>query len=300
MIHLPPLPVHIRALGVYGADVADESQEGRFLSPRDCPTCGGKGFFYWYVRDSVEWWRNKEKDPHLAANYVCPHYPDFPEQWVLYRNLMDANIGLHLQRLSVADFATDQAAIVLEYLTSIHAYYRAGIGLLLHGTMGTGKTLTAVLIAKAAMAFGFSVYYTPFADMVTKYRNEYRWKNEERQKFYRHKIEASDFLVIDEIGRESRMGYQASITNEAIMSIDLVIRRRMERCLPTLMTTNLTPDQVRDAYGANIASLLANCDVHEFFGSDYRSDNRSRALEEAKKGLIRPIHLAPISVLEMA
>jgi DNA replication protein DnaC len=89
---------------------------------------------------------------------------------------------------------------------------------------------------------------------------------EERTKMEMSLIE-SDFLVLDDVGREYRKEGSSWVGS----NIDAYFRKRMNSHLPTLMTSNFSLTKMRDLYGDSIMSILRGSLVEiEVTGKDYR------------------------------
>jgi len=97
------------------------------------------------------------------------------------------------------------------------------------------------------------------------------WKDEEARALYKEKILGAEFLVIDEVGNESK-------TNTTLVSgcFNDILRQRAGGVLPTIVTSNLYFDKIRRVYGEEVYSILNECcSVHKFEGVDFRQGMRS-------------------------
>jgi DNA replication protein DnaC len=231
---------------------------------RGCPTCRGKKSFLW---------RGEKQE--------C----DCELQVVLHMLYLSAGIGPLYQRLDWDDYEGDTKArdFVFGYLRRHAAFFSAGFGLILHGPYGTGKTMLVNLAAKDLLRLGYGVYATTFPAMVDMFTKGWG-DNAEKERFER-KIIDSDFLVLDDIGKEFR-----SKTNLAESTFDHILRQRAVNLRPTVLTTNMSEDELAYGYGAAIFSLLRErSDSHEMTGEDWRSEAHERSLSEIGRGEVRPI-----------
>lgn len=279
---LPPNPSGVRILKDHEASRIDASGETPWRSPlKGCKTCGDRRMF---VTPSN---RHKQPEPgDELLTYDC----DCRSQWVLHRFLLNSGIGYYYQHRAWEDLhAAPQQALeqVLEYLDHATAAIAAGRGLTLWSqSTGTGKTLTAVLALKSVLAIGQDGYFVQFNDMIDHSTDG--WRNPDERKWFNRKIRKAGVLVIDDVGREN-----PGRSNVVESMFDSVIRDRVNSGRPTIITTNLNPDQMHQGYGGNILSLLSEVNQQiDFSGVDYRPNRNQRAMAEVRMGLSYPICIA--------
>lgn len=257
----------------------DKDLEGRFSTPKDCPTCAGTGTFRWYLSEELE------PSVTQVGTYDCP----CEDQWMALRSMTAAGLKLHYQRMSVNDLEAKEPREALErYGAKYHEYLRAGIGMIMYGPNGNGKTLAAVLLAKNAMAHGLLVHFATFAEMIETFTSG--WHSQETKDWFRAKIRGAHLLVIDDIGKEMMSGLQRDTTNVARHVIDDVLRHRYSSGLPTVLTTNDRLDDLGSRYNMGILSLMSeNAFEYRFNGGDFRPRARERFEAELEASLTRPI-----------
>lgn len=208
---------------------------------------------------------------------------DCREQRNLYVRYARAGIGLTYQRLTWQDLGVpaDQLAPVHDYLAKLDEYVAAGMGLFLSGTVGSGKTTVLNLVLKECVRRDYDCYSTTFVGAVDEFAATWR-DNSEKQSFAR-RFEHSKVLGIDDVGKE----YPNKVTAH---TLDRILRTRDQEARPTLVTTNLTPDQVHQGYGGAVLSLLVGQSIEvPLRGEDFRIKARSRKVVEIEKGWTRPI-----------
>lgn len=278
---LPPLPGCITPLDTEDAVRVDKDLEGRFSTPEDCPTCGGDGTFVWYGAASA----TPELVDGLYGTFDC----SCEDQWMAMRFMTAAGLRLHYQRLAMTDFAADEPRAALErYGAKAHEYLRAGIGMVMYGPNGNGKTMAAVMLAKNAMAHGLLVHFATFSEIIDTFTSG--WKSEEAKDWFRRKIRGAHLLIVDDVGKEMMQGLQGNVSNVARHVIDDVLRYRYSSGLPTVMTTNDPLDDLASRYGISVLSLMSENAVQvRFTGSDWRPQARARFEAEVDSGLTRPI-----------
>jgi DNA replication protein DnaC len=72
-----------------------------------------------------------------------------------------------------------------------------------------------------------------------------------------------DWLFLDDLGAEKA-------TSWAITTLFLIIDRRIREMLPTVVTTNLTPEQIEEQLGPRVASRLSGMYCAYIDLPDYR------------------------------
>ncbi|MDO4749872.1 MAG: ATP-binding protein [Eubacteriales bacterium] len=141
------------------------------------------------------------------------------------------------------------------------------LNLLFSGGPGLGKTYLAAAIARVVSASGHSVAYDSVGAVLAVF---------ETQKFSRDSSEAADaaararqvlgcdLLILDDLGTEMNTGFTAG-------ALYTIINGRLVAGKKTVITTNLTADQLANRYGPQLASRLLG-DFHrlDFRGKDIR------------------------------
>lgn len=274
MHQLPALPDAIRVLR------QDESDRLQALHPdlpkslAQCVTCSGKKTF--------RWWDNYGDNEMQVVDYECP----CQDQFLLYKYLLNSGLGKQAARMFLIDaehVSPDVLAAMFEYEESAEYYVSRGIGLLLHGTHGNGKTLIASLLLKRLLADGVNGYFSTFTQMLDTYASG--WRSDEHRQWFDRKVRNAPLLVVDDIGREHKGRIETSSS-----SLDTVFRSRVQNALPTIITTNLSLDEFERAYSSGVMSLVTESSITQLFqGEDWRPKQKLRTQEEIKAKLSRPI-----------
>ena len=144
-----------------------------------------------------------------------------------------------------------------EYVTEFPEN-KDGIGLIISGPVGTGKThLAAAITHKIISDYGIPVQF--------KTAIEIHGELNEFEKATYDKYKKCDLLVIDDLGKEKSTDWR----KEKIFEI---INARYEDYLPTIITTNLTGKQLDDTFGAaTFSRLCESCRYLELSGRDWRT-----------------------------
>jgi len=122
--------------------------------------------------------------------------------------------------------------------------------ILLMGDVGLGKTFLCSAIANLLVAAKRQVVYftlSEFMDLVRLYKFE-------DDADYRDGIQRlldADLIILDDLGAEK-------VTEFAGQELFNIINHRMNRQKPMVISTNLTPGEIQEIYGARIASRILN------------------------------------------
>lgn len=133
--------------------------------------------------------------------------------------------------------------------------------LILAGPVGTGKTHLAVAVLNAAIEQGVQPYFIPAPDMIRKLGASYQ---DDSTMEYLWMLQGSELLVLDDAGKE-----MTQEKNKEFMF--QLLNNRYEGDRPTVITTNLSPNDLIGRYGDAVASRLREvADLVIVDGADYR------------------------------
>lgn len=269
---LLPLPATVRTLTDEALGWLEAQHPDLRRGPADCVTCQGRRTFRWWDAERT-----------VPVEYDCP----CNEQYILHLRLLYAGVGLAYQRLGWADFielpkAAEEAA--LEYVQHAETFVESGIGLLLWGDRGTGKTMLAELMLKELVCRhrvdGLSI---TFAALLEAFSGG--WRSVELKRWFDGRLRNAGLLLVNDVGREHRG--ERTIADS---TLEDVLRHRGEHGRPTVITSNLRPDELTTYYGPNTASLLTESMIEvEFRGRDQRVAVKARRRDEVRRGLTRPV-----------
>ena len=152
------------------------------------------------------------------------------------------------------------------------------LGLLLWGSVGTGKSFIAACIANALLEQGVPVLMTNFSKILNQMGGMY---SDERYQ-YIAPFSHYPLLIIDDLGIERNTEY-------ALEQVYAVIDERYKAGLPVIITTNLTMEELRqpeDVAHARIYSrVLEMCTPVQITGEDRRQKIGSRKQTVVKEVL---------------
>jgi DNA replication protein DnaC len=282
---LPPLPGHIRPLPNDDNAALEARYPGLAIDLKHCVTCKGAKTFRWYDGAGRPHSTQAPQTPPVVE-YDCP----CADQRILHRWLLNGGVTESYQRLGWGDlwyYPEGTKATVDQYLAHADGFIDSGFGLILYGSRGTGKTLLAHLVLKTLISRGYDGYSTSFTQMIDTYAGG--WTDKAERNWFNARVRNAGVLLVDDLGRERNKG--AGSVGES--ALEEVIRHRVARSKPTMITSNFSLDQIEGGYGGHTMSLLRErASTCKFEGADRRDEMRQRSTMEITAGLRRPVVLA--------
>lgn len=172
------------------------------------------------------------------------------------------------QNYSLDYFSGEDRARMQQNFDRLHTYAatfsRESDSLLLMGGTGLGKTHLSSAVAGAVIDRGFDVLYTSAIHMVGEFEKvKFHGGEDDTDRYF-----AVELLIVDDLGTELGGSFsEACLYN--------VIDTRICRGLPTVISTNLTAEQLSERYTGRLFSRLLG--VYKpllFCGSDVRFEKR--------------------------
>ena len=143
--------------------------------------------------------------------------------------------------------------------------------LILCGPAGSGKTHLAVAILRewvrsqkiTLSLMGGNGIFVTVPDLLLEIREAFGDKSDKSEADIVKKYATVDYLVLDDLGAEKT-------TEWSITTLYTIIDQRYRQELPTIVTTNLTIDEIGTQISERIASRLASGKVIKINAPDYR------------------------------
>jgi DNA replication protein DnaC len=155
----------------------------------------------------------------------------------------------------------------------IDDFYASGMGMVLWGDVGRGKTFMAACIANALIKKNIPVMMTSFNKIIGEIFSVTN-KTEYFKEFNRYKL-----LIIDDLGADRQNEY-------AMEQVYNVVDERYKNNLPMIVTTNLTINELKNPkkveYSRIYDRILEKCTPVGFQGKNYRHEIRNEQIEWAK------------------
>ncbi len=143
--------------------------------------------------------------------------------------------------------------------------------LLMSGRTGLGKTHLSLAIAKQVIENGFGVIYGSAPDLLSQIERE-RFSRSETDLQPMQLMLECDLLILDDLGAE----FSTSFTNAAVYQL---MNSRLNKRLPTIISTNLTLQELLKLYGERVFSRLIGSYIPLFFvGQDVRQKKEQVSL----------------------
>nr|UVM86206.1 MAG: AFG1-like ATPase [Bacteriophage sp.]UVM93959.1 MAG: AFG1-like ATPase [Bacteriophage sp.] len=164
--------------------------------------------------------------------------------------------------------------IARKYVENFDAMRSQGTGLLLCGSVGTGKSFLAAAIANELISQGTPCLMTNFSRIISRISEKFGGDQK-----YLDNLNRFDLLIIDDLGAERDSEYMW----EKVMD---VIDARYRAGLPLIVTTNLNPKDLYDPSDIRrqrvFSRLKEMCIFLEVNGADRRSKKMQDKLTAAK------------------
>lgn len=164
--------------------------------------------------------------------------------------------------------------IARKYVENFNAMREQGTGLILCGSVGTGKSFLAAAIANELISQGTPCLMTNFSRIISRISEKFGGDQK-----YLDNLNRFDLLIIDDLGAERDSEYMW----EKVMD---VIDARYRAGLPLIVTTNLNPKDLYDPSDIRrqrvFSRLKEMCIFLEVNGADRRSKKMQDKLTAAK------------------
>jgi len=167
-----------------------------------------------------------------------------------------------------SDFTNDEEAlgVVKKYLKNTSEMLKMGSGLYLWGANGTGKTMLMNLAFKDFIRKGYKVRILSMDEAVDQYTSG--WYSESSRREFMDSMLKASFLGIDEFGKND-----VALPDLVKRVMESVLRYRVQSNLPIWIASNTEPQNVKNIFSEDIASLLNEAVLGVCVrGEDYRKN----------------------------
>ena len=139
--------------------------------------------------------------------------------------------------------------------------------LLFQGGTGLGKTFLSACVAREVASRGFSVCYDSSSAVVGSFEAQ-KFTHDEQADARVKRMLSCDLLILDDLGTEMPTPFAES-------ALYTLINTRLTNGKKTIISTNLSYDELEKRYGAQIYSRIRGCfDRLPFVGQDIRQIKR--------------------------
>lgn len=143
-------------------------------------------------------------------------------------------------------------SFVQDYLDNIENNIDEGNGICFIGSNGVGKSFLSCIILKEMYRHRYSCRRVTFSSYINAYTESWGASKSDKdvieQDLY-DKYKGVEFLVLEEIGKEIDSKIAKPILED-------LLRYREEQGLVTIICSNLTPQTLKELYGASVCSLI--------------------------------------------
>ena len=222
--------------------------------PPLCPHCGGSGYVGSRMCSCLEELCRQEQRRELSAlTQGGESFAGFDLNY--YSDKIDSRLGFSHRR------------IMEKTLDTCRRYAREFVpgakSMLFSGATGLGKTFLSACIAGEVADRGYSVRYESAAHLFDKLEKA-KFSSDPQAQEESEKLTRCDLLIIDDLGTEMPNQFTKS-------ALYLLINDRLLDRKSTIISTNLSSDQISERYTPQIASrLLGAYQRVAFVGEDIR------------------------------
>lgn len=142
--------------------------------------------------------------------------------------------------------------------------------LFMYGATGLGKTHLSLSIAREAIEKGYGVIYGSAQNLLNRLEREHFSRIGEEKGTTEQMLLDCDLLILDDLGAEFSTAF-------TVASIYNIVNTRINTGLPTIISTNLTPQELEAKYTQRITSrIIGNYCSLLFCGKDIRQIKRGK------------------------
>ncbi len=165
--------------------------------------------------------------------------------------------------------------IAQKYIEQFEEMCKKSQGILLWGTVGTGKSFTAACIANELMARSIPVIMTSFVKILQNIQGQ-----PEEEKVFMNRLNDAQLLIIDDLGTERNTDY-------ALEKVYNIVDSRYRSGKPLILTTNMTVKEMQEnmdiRYKRIYDRIFEMCFPVRVPGRSWRENEAAKRFDEMKK-----------------
>ncbi len=230
----------------------------------DCPICRDTGYVEGRMCDCLKalYETARVRDLSALLNAEDESFADFDLSYYDDRPDPVSGISPRAQMETVYGLCRDYA----------RSFGRGHMDLLFRGGTGLGKTFLSACIAREVAKRDFSVVYETAVAAMDAYHDARGYDADEDAQDKVRRMEGCDLLILDDLGTES-------VNSQSVSALYTLVNTRLMAGKRTIISTNLTAEQMAARYPAPIVSRLeGEYQVLSFVGSDVRVLKKARSL----------------------
>lgn len=164
--------------------------------------------------------------------------------------------------------------ILKKYVQNFDKFYKKGLGVVISGGVGTGKTHLAVAVFKHIVRQNRTSVFITASNLFARMGESISYNSEETLSSLTNYLVNVEFLVIDDLGAHKQ--------NDTIREyLYRIIDGRYTAMKPTIITTNNNMDDIRRSLGDRIADRLSGGYVYlEYHEKSRREGIKTLSIKE--------------------
>lgn len=171
-------------------------------------------------------------------------------------------IGKRFENITIdtLNLESDEYKPVISFAKNIKHRLDNGLGLILKGPVGTGKTCAAIALMRVALDNKLSCYFIPMMSLLDKIMT---LRDKDEAYNFEQRLRTTKLLVLDDLG-----GEYSGKSDWVKSKIAAIIGERYDRKLSTIITTNLTIGQLKAEYDERMIDRLKSTNQLVTLGGD--------------------------------
>ncbi len=234
--------------------IAANFEEGFLEENPICDHCGGSVYIGSTMCECLaELCRQEQKKELTFLNVGREHFDQFRLDY--YPDRIDPKFGVNIRSIMEKTFQTCRRYAL--------TFSEKSGNLLFSGDTGLGKTFLSACIARTVADNGYSVVYESAPHLFSKLERA-KFSGDEQARKDSEKYNACDLLIVDDLGTEM----PGQFVTAALYTL---INDRLLSGKPTIISTNLTTEDLSNRYSSQIVSRLRGSYTRvAFLGDDIR------------------------------